>query len=300
MKGERIMFEVIQLTDNTFYYEAFTNVGIYRLNEKEVVLIDSCDHKRMVRGLDRILNGMGLSVKLIINTHGHVDHICGNKYFQEKYNCRILSTALEKTFIANPELEAGFYNAALSVDKRNNPFYGVEPTESEIITADNLPEGFEIISLPGHGFDMVGVRTPDNVVFLADAVLSRHTWESYKLPFFYDVNRSIETLEKIRDLEAEFFVPSHDAPVKNIGDLAAYNEQQLREKKQMVFQLCENQSFESLFELVAADQGLDIKTPKYCMYAVMVKNLLQALIEKGKVYSVYENGRMIYRTKSLY
>ncbi len=294
------MFEVRQLAENTFYYEAFTNVGIYRLNDREAVLIDSCDHKRMVKGLDRILTEMGLSVSLIINTHGHVDHICGNKYFRDKYGCRILSTALEKTFIANPELEADFYNAALSVDKRNNPFYGIEATESEIITADNVPEGFGIIPLPGHGFDMIGVRTPDNVVFLADAVLSRYTWESYKLPFFYNVNKSLETLEKIRSLKAEYFVPSHDAPVRDIGDLAMYNEQQLREKKQMVFQLCENQSFESLFELVAADQGLDIKTPKYCMYAVMVKNYLQALIEKGKVYSVYENGRMIYRTKSLY
>ena len=75
------MFEVKQLAENTFYYEAYSNVGIYRLNEREAVLIDSCDHKRMVRGLDRILGDMGLSVKLIINTHCHVDHICGNRYF---------------------------------------------------------------------------------------------------------------------------------------------------------------------------------------------------------------------------
>ncbi len=294
------MFEVKQLTENTFYYEAHSNVGIYRLNEKEAVLIDSCDHDRMVRGLDRILTEMGLTVKVIISTHCHVDHIRGNKYFKDKYGCRILSTALEKGFIAKPDLEPDFYNVALSVDKRNNPFYGVEPSETEVITEDNLPEGFEIISLPGHSFDMIGVRTPDNVVFLADAVLSHYTWENYKLPFFYNVNKALETFEKIKELKAEYFVPSHNAPVKEIEELAQYNEQQLREKKQMVFQLCESQSFESLFELVAADQELDIKTPKYCMYAVMVRNLLQALIEKDKVYSEYENGRMIYHTKSLY
>ena len=35
------MFEVKPLLGNTFYFEAFTNVGIYRLNEKQAVLIDS-------------------------------------------------------------------------------------------------------------------------------------------------------------------------------------------------------------------------------------------------------------------
>lgn len=293
------MFEVKQLAENTFYYEAYSNVGIYRLNEREAVLIDSCDHKRMVRGLDRILGDMGLSVKLIINTHCHVDHICGNRYFQDKYGCIILSTALEKSFIAKPDLEPDFYNVALTTDKKNNPFYGIEPSEAEVITKENLPEGFEVISLPGHSFDMIGVRTPDDVVFLADAVLSRNTWENYKFPFFYSVNKALETLGKIKELDGRIFVPAHSAPTEDIKSLAEYNIEKLKEKKRVVFELCESRSFESLFELVMQDQQLEIKTPKYCMYAVMIRNLLQALIERDMVYSSYENGRMVYHTKSI-
>lgn len=293
------MFELKQLTENTFYYEAYTNVGVYRLNESEVVLIDSCDHKRMVRGLDRILEEMGLTVNTIISTHCHVDHICGNRYFKEKYGCRILCTRLEQGYIYKPDMEPDFYNAGLSCDKEKNPFYGIEPSEAEVITKDNLPEGFDIISLPGHSFDMIGVRTPDDVVFLADAVLSKNTWENYKLPFFYSVNKAMETLENISKLEARFFVPSHNAPVEDIKELAQYNIEKLKEKKQMVFELCESQSFESLFELVVKDQEIEMKTPKYCMYAVMVRNFLQALIERDKIYTVYENSRMIYHTKSV-
>lgn len=293
------MFELKQLTENTFYYEAYTNVGVYRLNESEVVLIDSCDHKRMVRGLDCILEEMGLTVNTIISTHCHVDHICGNRHFKEKYGCRILCTRLEQGYIYKPDMEPDFYNVGLSCDKEKNPFYGIEPSEAEVITKDNLPEGFEIISLPGHSFDMIGVRTPDDVVFLADAVLSKNTWENYKLPFFYSVNKAMETLENISKLEARFFVPSHNAPVEDIKELAQYNIEKLKEKKQMVFELCESQSFESLFELVVKDQEIEMKTPKYCMYAVMVRNFLQALIERDKIYTVYENSRMIYHTKSV-
>ena len=291
------MFEVKQLAENTFYYEAYTNVGIYRLNEKQAVLIDSCDHKRMVKGLDRELESMGLAVSLVINTHCHVDHICGNRYFQDKYGCRLLSTKKEQSYIYYTETEAEFYNVALSVNKSNNPFYGAEPSKAELITPENLPDGFEIIDLPGHGFEMIGVRTPDDVVFLADSVLSVSTWENYKLPFFHDVNKSIETLEKISGLKAALFVPSHNPPVEDIKELAQYNKKKLREKKQLVFDSCENKGFDELFAVITEKEGLNLKTSQYCMYAVMVRNLLQSLIEDGVIYTELENNIMVYHKK---
>ncbi len=291
------MFEVKPLLGNTFYYEAFTNVGIYRLNEKSAVLIDSCDHKRMVRSLDRELGVMELEVALIINTHCHNDHICGNRYFQDKYGCRILSTKLEQGFIYKPELESSFYAAGLVNDERSNPFFGLESSEAEIITAENLPEGFETVSLPGHGFDMIGVRTPDDVLFLADSVLSQNTWESYRLPFFHNVNKSLETLEKIKNMKARLFVPSHNPPVEDISELAEYNIEKLKEKKQLTYELCNKKSFEEIFSAIIEKEGLVLKTPKYCMYAVMVKNLIQSIIEDGLVYNELENNIMKYHHK---
>ncbi len=291
------MFEVKPLLGNTFYFEAFTNVGIYRLDENRAVLIDSCDHKRMVKSLDRELEVMELSVSTVINTHGHNDHICGNRFFQDKYGCKLLSTRLEQGFIYKPDLESSFYNSALAVDERSNPFMGLQSSETEIITNDNIPDGFGIIDLPGHSFEMIGVRTPDDVLFLADSVLSVSTWENYKLPFFYNVNKSVETLEKIKDMKAKLFVPSHNGPVEDIQPLAEYNIEKLKEKKQMIYDLCNNRSFEELFAAVMEKEQLTLKTPKYCMYAVMVKNLLQSLIEDRLVYNELENNRMIYHKK---
>ena len=292
------MFEIKQLTENTFFYEAYSNVGIHRINEKEVVLIDACDHKRMVTGLDKLLGGMGLSVNTIIDTHCHVDHTCGNKYFKDKYGCRVLCTRLEQGFIYKPDMEPHFYNVGLSVDKLRIPFFQVEPVEAEVITKDNLPEGFEVIDLPGHSFEMIGVRTPDDVLFLADSLISELTWENYKLPFFYDVDKQLETLEMLKTVKARLYVPSHCSPMEDISGLIQYNIDKLREKRQMVFELCQSQSFEGLFELVVKDQEIDMRMSKYSMYAVMIRNLLQSLINAGKVYTAYENGRVIYRTRS--
>ncbi len=41
--------------------------------------------------------------------------------------------------------------------------------ESDAILLDEhaLPEGWVMMPLPGHSFDMVGFRTPDDIVYLA-------------------------------------------------------------------------------------------------------------------------------------
>lgn len=291
------MFEVKHLIGNTYFYEAFTNVGVCRIDGNRAILIDSCDHKRMIKSLDRELEAMGLSVSAVINTHGHNDHIMGNRFFQDKYGCRLFSSRLEHGFIYKPDLESIFYNSALTVDKMGNPFADLSSSDTEIITDNNIPDGFEIVDLPGHSFEMIGVRTADGVLFLADAVLSVSTWESYKLPFFYNVNKSIETLEKIKDMKARLFVPSHNPPVEDIKPLAEYNIEKLKEKKTMLYELCNGKSFEDIFADVMEKEKLTIKTPKYCMYAVMVRNFIQSLIEDGLVYNELENNRMIYYKK---
>lgn len=291
------MFEIKKIKGNTYYFEAFSNVGIYTPDGKNAILIDSCDHPRMVKGLDRQLAEMGLSVSLIIDTHCHVDHICGNRYFSEKYGCKILSTKKEQAFISYPAMEPEFYYAGINTDKGKNPFFFIEPSESEVISDENLPEGFEIIPLPGHSFEMIGVKTPDGVLFLADAILSKKTWDEYKLPFFYDVNSTIETLINIKDLEADIFVPSHNPPLEKIGELADYNIEKLREKKEVVYELCEGKSFDDLFAALMVSQELNIRTEKYPMYAVMVRNLLQALVNDERIYAVLENNRLVYHRK---
>lgn len=49
-----------------------------------------------------------------------------------------------------------------------------------------LPDGLELIELPGHNFHMVGVRTDDDVVFLADSIFSMHMLRKYHINFMFD------------------------------------------------------------------------------------------------------------------
>lgn len=291
------MFDIVDTLGNTFYFSAFSNVGVYKFNKSEVVLIDSCDHKRMVRSLNNILEKNNLRVKAIINTHCHVDHITGNKFFYDKYGCQILSSKGEQGFIAYPDREPKFYYSGINTDKSRNPFFTTDPSDAEVITADNLPEGFEIIPLPGHSFDMIGVRTPDDVVFLADAILSKKTWDEYKLPFFYNINESIQTLKDIRNIKAKLFVPAHNEPLEDICELAEYNIKSMIHKKELIYSLCEGKSFDDIFACTIDSLGLRLVTPKYPMYAVMVRNFLQSLVDDNAIEATLEDSVLIYHRK---
>ena len=290
------MFDIVETIGNTFYYSAFSNVGVYRQGDS-VVLIDACDHKRMVKSLDNILEKNGLGVNTIISTHCHVDHITGNKFFFDKYGCKILAPKKECSFIEYPDREPQFYYNGIDTDKTRNNFFITEPSVPEVLTAENTPEGFEIIPLPGHSFEMIGVRTPDDVVFLADAILSKKTWDEYKLPFLYNVNDSLKTLEDIKSLKAKLFVPSHDEPLEDICELADYNIKCFKEKKEMIYELCEGRGFDALFAAVQKKLDLKLHISRYPMYMIMVRNLLQSLVDDDVICAVPENMILTYRWK---
>jgi len=291
------MFEVRHLKGNTYYFEAFTNVGIYRLDESRVVLIDGTDHKRMAKAVNNYLKAENLTVDTIICTHCHVDHICGNRDFYEKYGCRILSTEKEKPFIAQPDLEGTFYYSGVDTDKSRNPFFTVEPSVIETLTEENLPDGLEIISLPGHSFDMIGVKTADGVFFAADSILSEKTWTEHKAPFFRNVNESIETLKKLKETEADIYVPSHNAPLTDIKNLADYNISKLESLKETAYELCDTVGFDEMFTAFLKKLSLSIRTEKYVNYSVMLKNLLQALVDDGKIKAVMDGDKFVYVRK---
>ena len=92
--------------------------------------------------------------------------------------------------------------------------------ESDVqpLTESDLPEGFEMLLMPGHFFDMVGFRTPDDIVYLADCLSSRQTLEKYRIGFIYDVGAYLDTLETVKKMEARLFVPSYADATDDIAD----------------------------------------------------------------------------------
>ena len=163
--------ELIQIGKKTYYIKNATNIGIYKIDEENVYIIDSGNDKDAGKKILKIVNEQGWNIKGIINTHSNADHIGGNKIIQDRTNCKIFTYGIEKNFIENPILEPSFLYGGYPFKDLKNKFLLAKESYVENIDT-NLPEGLEYINLKGHFFDMIGIKTSDNIYFLADALFS--------------------------------------------------------------------------------------------------------------------------------
>ena len=65
------MFELVKLTENTMYFDLPAKIGVYKLNNSEVVLIDSGINAKTAARVLEILKAENLKIAFIINTHSH-------------------------------------------------------------------------------------------------------------------------------------------------------------------------------------------------------------------------------------
>ena len=174
------MFELVQVSENCYYIQSPAKIGLVKLNDQDVILIDSGNDKDAGRKVRQILNANKWKLKAIYNTHANADHIGGNKYLQAQTGCKIYVPGIDCEFTRSPVLEPSFLYGGYPPKDLRHKFLMAQASDAEYLTKEVLPEGFEIIPLPGHFFDMVGFRTPDDVVYLADCLSSRETLEKYQ------------------------------------------------------------------------------------------------------------------------
>lgn len=66
---------------------------------------------------------------------------------------------------------------------RNHKFLLAKPSKVTDFSDESFPADVEIIPLKGHFFDMVGFKTLDGTVFIADCLSSSETLNKYKIGF---------------------------------------------------------------------------------------------------------------------
>ncbi|MBR4393464.1 MAG: MBL fold metallo-hydrolase [Oscillospiraceae bacterium] len=289
------MFELVQITENCFYIQSPAKIGLVKLGGSEVCLIDSGNDKDAGRKVRQLLDANGWKLTAIYNTHSNADHIGGNKYLQAQTGCRIFAPGIDCAFTRYPLLEPSFlYGGYPSKDLRHK-FLMAQESSAEFLTEKDLPAGFSMIPLPGHFFDMVGFRTPDDVVFLADCLSSRETLEKYRIGFIYDVAAYLKTLENVKAMQAAMFVPAHAAATEDISDLAQYNIDTVLEIAGRIMELCrEPMCFEAILQKLFLAYGLTMNFEQYVLVGSTVKSYLSWLKDTGKVTALFENGMLLW------
>ena len=290
------MYELIPVTENSYYVQSPAKIGLVKLGGAEVCLIDSGNDKDAGRKVRQILDTQGWKLTAIYNTHSNADHIGGNKYLQGQTGCRIYAPGIEQAFTQYPVLEPSFLYGGYPCKDLRHKFLMAQGSGAEPLTPGVLPEGFELIPLPGHFFDMVGYRTPDGVVYLADCLSSRETLDKYQIGFIYDVAAYLDTLEKVKTLTARMFVPAHAPAAEEIADLAQYNIDKVWEIAGRILELCgEPLCFETILQRLFAAYQLTMDFQQYVLVGSTVRSYLSWLKDTGKLSAAFEDNLLLWR-----
>lgn len=289
------MYELIQVTDNNYYIQSPAKIGLVKLSATDVCLIDSGSDKDAGRKVRQILDANGWRLTAIYNTHSNADHIGGNKYLQGQTGCRIYAPGMECAFTRYPVLEPSFLYGGYPLKELRHKFLMAQDSDAEYLTQDALPQGFELIPLPGHFFDMVGFRTPDDVVYLADCLSSRETLDKYQIGFVYDVAAYLQTLEMVKQLKAKTFVPAHAEATEDIAPLAQCNIDKVHEIADKIIALCAQPlGFEDILQRLFGDYGLTMSFEQYVLVGSTVRSYLSWLKDTGRLNARFEDNRLLW------
>lgn len=292
------MYELIQVSEHCYYIQSPAKIGLIRLNDTDVCLIDSGNDKDAGRKVRQLLDKNGWRLTAIYNTHSNADHIGGNQYLQKQTGCKIYAPGIECDFTRHPILEPSFLFGAYPPKELRHKFLLAQESSAEELTADNLPNGFSAIPLPGHFFDMVGFRTPDDVVFLADCLSSRETLDKYQIGFIYDVEAYLNTLETVRTMQAKLFIPAHAEAAESVSELAQYNIDKVNEIAEHIVKLCDcPMCFEQLLKQLFDDYGLAMTFEQYVLVGSTVRSYLAWLNDTGRLAVQFEDNMLMWMCK---
>ncbi len=292
------MYELVQVSEKCYYINCPAKIGVYVPDQDHVYLVDSGNDKDAGRKVRQILDQKGWHLAAILNTHSNADHIGGNRYLQGQTGCKVYSGGIEAAFTKYPVLEPSFLYGGYPGKALRHKFLMAQESDVTDFSDGGFPKEVEVIPLPGHFFDMVGFRMPDNVVFLADCISSRETLEKYGVPFIYDVGAYLETLDKVEGMEAAMFVPAHGSASADIKELVRYNRDQVRSIGERILAVCEKPVyFEGILQKVFQGYGLSMNFEQYVLVGSTVRSYLSWLQDAGRLDAVFQDSMLLWQRR---
>lgn len=292
------MYELNKITERSYYINCPAKVGIFKANDTDVYLIDSGNDKEAGRKIRKILDENDWKLKGIINTHSNADHIGGNKYLQQQTGCKIFANGIEASFTKHPILEPSFLYGGYPYKDLRHKFLLAAESDATDISSEIFPKELSVIDLKGHFFDMIGIRTPDGVAYIADCISSQSTLEKYQISFIYDVGEYLNTLDRVEAMEAHMFVPAHADASADIKELLRFNRQKVFEiADKIVSILSVPMTFETLLKRLFDEYSLTMNHEQYVLVGSTVRSYLSWLKDSGKADAYFENNCMMWIAK---
>ena len=284
--------ELRHVLGDTWVAEASTALlPIYKVTEKDVVLIDTGYAKLDRAGLTALIENNGFQLRGVICSHAHFDHSGNVRYLQQRYGAKAAAQLIEAGISVNPDAYRANY-VALTYGKSREYFL------EECFTADVIigPEDawldfcgarFGILPLPGHSAGHIGVVTPDGVAYVGDCLLDQQQIDSAKLLTSMFIARDLQSKEFLRQTDYAAYILAHKAVVTRQEMLALVDSNSAciyRKADELLEDLVDGMTFAQW--IAAFCQRENIRTKNEFKFSIIERNFanfVDWLTDEGRV-----------------
>lgn len=293
------MYELIKVSDCTYYIDCPARMGIFVRESGEAYLIDSGNDKDAGKKAKRIIEGEGWTLKGILTTHSHADHIGGCNYLQTQTGCKVFASPMEKAYAEHPVfMPISLYGGNPHKEIRHKDMIAKPSTVTSFDDAD-FPQEIEVIDLSGHAPGQTGYKLPDGSVFLADVLCTKETLDKYAIVYLYDVAAHLESLDCVAQMKAPegaMFIPSHCPVTADVTDLTVYNKEKILEIAEFLAEACKTpKPLEQLLAEAFDHYGLKMNFAQHELIGSTIRSYMTYLEQQGRMKICIENNYLYYQ-----
>ena len=201
-----------QINQHCYYYHSSVNIG-YIMKGNTGMLVDAGIDKSAIKKVLKELHTRDLPLTHLFITHAHADHYGGAQFIQSNYSVYTLAPILEEAIMKYPLLEPLYLlggNDPFS-EVQNKFLQGSPLHVDELITEGEFQAGelsLKAYLLPGHSYHQLALSY-EQVLFASDAYFGPEILSKHVIPFVTDVNKTLESLRTLLQLDMNGAVPGH-------------------------------------------------------------------------------------------
>jgi hydroxyacylglutathione hydrolase len=202
------MLHIKSFTFNPFAENTFV---VFDETNNAIIIDPGCSDPNEEAHLAEYIARNTLTIKKLINTHCHIDHVLGNYFIKSTYNAPLIIHSLEEPLLKAVKTYAPNYGFPHYHEVQPDGFL----TEDDIVTIGNYE--FNVLFVPGHSPGHIALFNKDSKILISGDVLFENSIGRTDLPGG-DYDTLIESIQtKLFQLPDEVTVYCGHGPPTTIG-----------------------------------------------------------------------------------